>query len=152
MKDAVESAFADRHREAVYRVCLRALGCPHAAEDAAQEALIHALKGRAGCSGDESAWVRRIALRAAWRELRRWPSTGVSQPPLVREPEAQRRAEVRDALARLRPAHRIVLVMAASEGMTHEEIAEALGIPSGTVASRLSAAKKAFIRQWGENP
>ena len=144
--------FLARHRAQVMRICLRILSCPHAAEDAAQEALIQAAQGRFRLEGNEAAWVRTIAIRSAWREMRRWPATGTQGPVLKEGPEALKRAEVRDALARLKPAHRMVLVLSASEGMTHDEIAEALGIPPGTVASRLHAAKKAFIRQWGEHP
>jgi RNA polymerase sigma-70 factor (ECF subfamily) len=55
-----------------------------------------------------------------------------------------------EVLKRLTPEHRALLGMAINQGLSYREISEALDIPEGTVASRLSAAKKAFQRKWEE--
>ena len=61
-------------------------------------------------------------------------------------------AEVRAALERLAPAHRDVLVLRYAEGLGYDEIASVVGVPVGTVRSRLWHAKRAAraILQPGE--
>ncbi len=50
--------------------------------------------------------------------------------------------EVEEALALLPPEYRLVVTMALSEDMSYKEIAEAMGIPIGTVMSRLHRGRK----------
>jgi RNA polymerase sigma-70 factor (ECF subfamily) len=50
------------------------------------------------------------------------------------------------------PAHREVLVLHDVEGYTHEEIANVLGIESGTSKSRLSRARQVFRDRWRQLP
>jgi RNA polymerase sigma-70 factor (ECF subfamily) len=47
------------------------------------------------------------------------------------------------AVTRLAPIHREILILAFAHGLSHLELAETLGIPVGTVKSRLNAAKRA---------
>ncbi|NIR43048.1 MAG: sigma-70 family RNA polymerase sigma factor, partial [Gemmatimonadetes bacterium] len=54
---------------------------------------------------------------------------------------------VRQAFARLSEEHRVVLLLACVEGFTYKEIAETLGIPTGTVMSRLARARLALYRE-----
>jgi RNA polymerase sigma-70 factor (ECF subfamily) len=62
--------------------------------------------------------------------------------------EAAERADaVRRALARLPEKHRAVLALREVEGMTYEEIAAALGVPVGTVESRLHRARRALAER-----
>ena len=53
------------------------------------------------------------------------------------------------ALERMSPAKRIVVLMAQVEGLTAPEIAEALGIPVGTVWTRLHAARRELRHAMG---
>jgi RNA polymerase sigma-70 factor (ECF subfamily) len=55
--------------------------------------------------------------------------------------QAEQEQRVHRALARLSPEHKAVLVMKELEGQKYEEIAEALGVPIGTVRSRLHRAR-----------
>jgi RNA polymerase sigma factor (sigma-70 family) len=57
-------------------------------------------------------------------------------------------ADIDDALARLPPPQRAVLVLRTQEGLSEQEIATALGIPAGTVKSRLHRARAAFREMW----
>ena len=57
-------------------------------------------------------------------------------------------ADIDDALARLPPSQRAVLVLRTREGLTEQEIATTLGIPAGTVKSRLHRARAAFREMW----
>ena len=58
--------------------------------------------------------------------------------------------QLRDALESLSEEHRMVIVMADVESMTYKEIAQALGIPIGTVMSRLNRARRNLRAKLGE--
>ena len=57
---------------------------------------------------------------------------------------------VRHALSRLAPKDRALLALAHMEGLSYAELSDTLGIPSGTVGSRLHAAREAFRKEWGD--
>jgi len=65
-------------------------------------------------------------------------------------PVYQARSDVERALAGISEAKRTTLLMAEVEGMSCNEIAEALGIPVGTVWTRLHAARRELRRALGE--
>jgi RNA polymerase sigma-70 factor, ECF subfamily len=124
------------------------------ADDLVQEAFFLAARGlttfRGECS--TSTWVFRIALRCAAkkaiRQKRDVPLEAANEPasssaPVDEAVEARRRLEkVRAALERLPLDQRAVLAMSAIDGLPHRVIAETLGIPEGTVGSRLHQARK----------
>lgn len=64
--------------------------------------------------------------------------------------EALPSEQLRDALESLSEEHRMVIVMADVESMTYKEIAQALGIPIGTVMSRLNRARRNLRAKLGE--
>jgi len=116
------------------------------AEDVVQEAFVRFWKHQRGLSGEPLALlltsVRRAALdsarsrgRRADREAR---SVDASDGPLF-EPLAEgddRRVAIESALGRLPPEQREVLALKIWSGLTFAEIAEQLGIPANTAASR----------------
>ena len=68
---------------------------------------------------------------------------GATPPDPARGPEQQEaRAAIDAAIAQLSPEHRTVFVLHAVEGMTYQEVADAVGCPIGTVMSRLHYARK----------
>jgi len=98
-----------------------------------------------GFRGEASpkTWVHRIAVNCALklrarRGKHRHDDLPEEIPVRARTPDLA----VQRAVAELSLDHQLVLAMFAIEGMTHPEIAETLGIPEGTVWSRLHAAKK----------
>jgi RNA polymerase sigma-70 factor, ECF subfamily len=111
----------------------------HEADDVVQEAFIAALTTSALPSGDVGAWLRAIAARKALDAARAAKRRG--EDALVEI--AQRDASpsdviaVRQALARLSPADRAVLVLVDLEGRSMAEAAAALGTTH--VAARLRA-------------
>ena len=140
-----------------YRVARGVLRNTADAEDVAQEAMLRAYR-RFDRLRDRSrfkAWLVRIAFRLALdrlrsgkrRELRDtiW-SQPEHQPPaanaedLVASNEFQ--AHLENALAELPEKLRLVLLLAAMEGHTIDEIAGMLSIPVGTVKSRIFFARK----------
>jgi len=140
------------HREGVINVVYRMCGDANLAEDAAQEAFIRAWQHlpRYRPQSPFRNWLYRIATNVALDALRRERETvDVDSISLVAHndgPEAamegQERGErVREAVLALPPASQAVLVLREYEGLSYREIAETLGIPSGTVMSRLNYAR-----------
>lgn len=126
------------------------------AEAAAHDALVVALRRREdlrpGLPVEPWAWgitvrVLRAHRRRAW--LRRWlpgeVPEGRSASDPARELEARDlAAAVRRVMARLGAEHRAVLVLCDVEERSRAEVATILGLPEGTVASRLRLARRAF--------
>jgi RNA polymerase sigma factor (sigma-70 family) len=116
------------------------------AEDAVQEALVHAWRELPGLrdAARFDAWLHRLLVNACadeGRSQRRW-STEVrmirSEPTTE---DGERSLADRDQLERgfrrLKPEQRTVIVLHFYVGLPIPEIAETLGIPAGTVKSRL---------------
>jgi len=157
---AAFESLVTRHRGAVYRLCWAATGSHADADDAAQETFLRL--HRAMRSYDPRRpflpWLRRIAWNCGL-SVRRDRQAGVPAAPGEPVPEAADPAEgpeaeaaaneekrrVAAAMAELPAEFRTVLVMRAVEGLSYAEIAEAAGIPAGTVMSRLSRARERLM-------
>jgi RNA polymerase sigma-70 factor (ECF subfamily) len=125
---------------------------PTAADDAAQEALLAIFRGLPSLQAPEAimTWVRSITVRTAVR-LARQPereaaAEGAAADPGVSSGEVL--VDIDDAVARLPIGQRIVLILRARDGLSEQEIATTLGIPVGTVKSRLNRARAAFREAW----
>jgi RNA polymerase sigma factor (sigma-70 family) len=141
-----------RHGGMVLGVCRRVLRDGHAAEDAFQAAfLVLARKAgsvRAGAS--VAGWLhrvaRRVALRAAkQRATRRQRETVLVADPPARagaEPDAELRAVLDAEIDRLPERFRLPVVLCYLDGRTTEDAARLLGVPRGTVLSRLATARQ----------
>lgn len=149
-----------RHRGAVYRLCWSATGNHADADDAAQETFLRVYRALPSYDPERPflPWLRRIAWNCGLsvRRDRRAGVPAVSGEPLPEPadpaagPEAEaaeneEKRRVADAMAELPAELRTVLVMRAVEGLSYAEIAEAAGIPGGTVMSRLSRARKRLM-------
>jgi len=128
-------------------LCLHLCGNAADAEDALQETLLalHVARFRGESSVETFAY--RVALRIALRiKSRRRPTGELSGEPAASGAgaieAAADAAKVLRAMARLPTEQRAVLSLFALEGLKHKEIAEVLGVPEGTVWSRLHAARK----------
>ncbi len=128
-------------------LCLHLCGNAADAEDALQETLLalHVARFRGESSVETFAY--RVALRIALRiKSRRGPAAGPSGEPASSGAgaieAAADAAKVLRAMARLPTEQRAVLSLFALEGLKHKEIAEVLGVPEGTVWSRLHSARK----------
>jgi RNA polymerase sigma-70 factor (ECF subfamily) len=135
-------------REAGLRGMLARLsGDATLAEDLAQQAFFAAWKALPGLREPAAfgGWLKRIAVHAWLAHARRAghdlvqldEADGVIDP-LARSAAAETRLDLSRALEALRPAERTCLVLAHGEGMTHEEIATATGLPLGTVKSNIA--------------
>jgi RNA polymerase sigma-70 factor (ECF subfamily) len=143
-----DEVFSETHGR-VLGLCLHLTGNRADAEDAAQETYLSVTRALKEFRGDSrvSTWVYRIAIRAALRVKARRPRTAPLESEPAEEPrdpalDRERSRQIRHALGRLSFEHRTVLALFSLEGLSHGEIAATLGIPEGTVWSRLHLARK----------
>ena len=128
------------------------LGDRAAAEDCAQDAFERAYKKWATWQpiAPAEAWVHRIAINAAvsYQRKMRLREVGevirrLGRPGLAPDPqEVVEHRDLATALAKLPPKQAAAIVLRHYHGYTNRAIAQALGIPERTVASRLAVAKE----------
>jgi RNA polymerase sigma-70 factor, ECF subfamily len=146
------SALVDRHLDSAYRLASVILGDPAEAEDAAHDAAVLAWRSF-GSLRDRSRfepWLCRIVTNVCRDRLRSRLRHPVSELPSDDDPtlpaiaDSTGRVAVRDAIGGafelLDPDERIVIAMRFYRDLQIEEIASRLGLPSGTVKSRLHRA------------
>ena len=147
----------DEHGAALYRVAYRLMGDRHEAEDMVQDTYRSAWKSRHlfESGRGERAWLAAILRRRVadhWR--RRTPTTlmdGDSAAEIGRPADDPLRNDYTDqmqrALDQLPGALRETLLLVVVAELTHQETADLLGIPLGTVLSRVNRARKR-LRQF----
>jgi RNA polymerase sigma-70 factor, ECF subfamily len=143
------------YQRRVYGVARRILRRHDLADDVTQETFLRAFE-RLGSYDDArpfGPWICRIAANLAISLVRSprfreeefasgdGETPGAGAGPLERVLEEERESAVAAAVANLPEDQRAVLVLRAVEELSYAEIAEALGIPEGTVMSRLSRAR-----------
>jgi RNA polymerase sigma-70 factor, ECF subfamily len=124
--------------------------CEADAEDLTQEAFVALSGSISKFRGDAalSTFLYRIAMNLCLKHVQRRKPEGVSlesaplvAPELASPERAAERSELRDrleiALQKLSGEHRDVVLLHEMHGLTYAECAEALGVPLGTVKSRL---------------
>lgn len=161
-RDGDGPAFAslfDRHRDRVFGHALRLLREPHDAEDVTAVVFLEAWRKRESVrlvDGSIIGWLlvtTNYAVRNHTRSLRRYrtalgklpaPAPQDDHAPAVDEnlDSAERDRQVRDAFDRLSKRDQDVITLCILEELTAAQAAEALGVPEGTVKSRLSRARK----------
>jgi len=133
----------------VYAWVLRIVRDRTAADDVLVEAFWRAYRGRATFDTRRSfgAWMRRIATNAAFDFLRARRTDRTSRPAdetlaAPRGPDADTNDAIAMAFRRLPPDLQIVAALALLEEQPYADIADALGIPEGTVKSRVFRATR----------
>lgn len=135
------------HYDDVWRFCARRLGHDLAA-DAAQETFVTAQKRIDDFEGrsELKTWLFGIALNHCRNLARKrkpevpvdWLADTASEPRYEgQDTMVTDRETLRCALEKLSPEHREVVLLHEVDGLTYQEAAEFLGIPVGTVKSRL---------------
>ena len=148
-------------QEPLYRYVLGLVGERHSAEDVLQETFMRIYR-KLGWLREPAlfrAWAYRIATREAFRHLkreRRWAEQSRDEdaldalpaPPPREEFAPELSARLHELVARLSPASRAVVVLYYLHEMSLEETADVLGVPLGTVKSRLAYGLGALRKQF----
>jgi RNA polymerase sigma-70 factor (ECF subfamily) len=163
---AVE-AFAElvaRYQDRLYNVCYRLCHDRATALDLTQTAFLRALEAlpRFGGRARFYTWLYRIAVNLAVSERRRrrevltgWqaeegktfqPAGAEGREASQRLEERELQAQVQAALDALEPEFRAAVVLRDIEGLDYRQIAEILGVPVGTVKSRIFRARSTLRR------
>ena len=146
---------ADDHLDASYRLARAILRDPGEAEDATHDAMLQAWN-KWSTLRDQSLfapWFDRILVNTCRNRLKRatrWQASDLSGEVAIASGDAYRQADDRDllerAVATLRPDHQVVVALRFYRDLQVEQIAIHLGIPAGTVRSRLHYALKQLHR------
>lgn len=142
----------DEHSASLYRMAYRLIGDRHEAEDMVQEAFRSAWKSRGSFElgrGDR-AWLASILRRRIIDRWRRHPAPTTTDSDLHVELsvaghdplEGEYTDEMQRALLHLPTELRETLLFVVVAELTHQETADLLGVPLGTVLSRVSRARR----------
>jgi RNA polymerase sigma-70 factor (ECF subfamily) len=151
------------HMRAAYSLARWLVRNDHDAEDIVQESFMKAYKAQESFRGSEAkTWMLSIVRNTAMDFLRRCKTAVVvplgdqGHEPHDHAPdpergflEQSRREQLRLAISHLAPEFREVIVLREIEGLSYKEIASVLGIPMGTVMSRLSRARNLLLVELG---
>jgi RNA polymerase sigma-70 factor (ECF subfamily) len=149
----------DRYHQKVYRTVYRMLNSADDAADVTQDIFVRAFERLKSLKDGQAfqAWLMQLAVNMVRDKLRRftWPTfsltandddTEIDMPDNL--PGPQQIAEnndlsqhVQQALMKLSPYHRTVIILHHLEGMSLEEIGTILNKPTGTLKSRLARAR-----------
>jgi RNA polymerase sigma-70 factor, ECF subfamily len=145
-----------RHYDRLYALCRRMTGDDADAADACQEALMAIVRGLHSFDGRSAfgTWAYRVTANACLDELRRRrrrPEPGLPEgageiaSPVDAVEGLTVRLDLDQALETLPSDYRAAVVLRDVCGMSYDEIAQTLGIPPGTVRSRIARGRNALM-------
>ncbi len=149
------------HEDRVFSVCLRIMGDRERALDATQETFLTVFRKAGQFKGDSAlgTWIYRIAVNTCYDMLRKAKRRRTDPLPEHIDPSdpsaeaaldsAGDRPEILAALSKLPKEFRAAVVLADIEGLGTAEVAKALGVPSGTVKSRVYRGRRLLAKYLG---
>jgi RNA polymerase sigma factor (sigma-70 family) len=152
-----ELAFAvlvERHGPLVQRVCRGILRDEHATDDAFQSTFLVLVKKAPSLRVRKTLapWLQAVAYRVACearsttarrlKHERRLAELATEATCVENDPRAELECQLQDELAKLTERHRRPIVLCDLQGLTHEQAADLLGTPVGTVKSRLARGRE----------
>lgn len=164
---AAMDALLRRHYDRVHAVCRRIAGSTRDADDAAQEAMIRIVRNLDRFDGRAAfaTWAYRIATNTSLDELRKRkrrpqlhavPDDPNGSPPDPPDELSHRHIEsvadrlaIDDAIAELPEEFRAPVVMRDVADLDYAQIADELGIPIGTVKSRIARGRRILVDRLG---
>ena len=150
------------HDRALRALAYRLMGDPHLMDDVLQEAYLKAFRSlrRFEERSAFGSWLHRIVYNTCMDQLRRHSSAGrhlslreaggLPDPAPDPGEVAAQRLDLAAALAALPPKMRATVLLVDAEGMDYQTAAGVLGVPVGTVRSRLSQARQLLRRALSE--
>lgn len=147
-----------RHSRAVYAHAARFFGDPSTSEDVTQEVFVKVYRSLDGFDGQSrfSTWLYRIARNTCLDEVRAGNRRPIPVDPLDStaigadfSDSVVLSAAIEHAMRGLAPEDRDALSAVTLFGLSYEEAGEALGIPAGTVKSRVFRARRALTAAIG---
>lgn len=158
---------AEKVFPSVFGTALRLTRSREEAEDLAQEAIVRAYEAYDRFDGTNfKAWMLRIVTNLyinRYRQRQRAPQLGSLDEEGVVEPTSDEAevpdrvlfdnavgAEIEDALARVPEDFRLAVILSDIEGLSYQEIADATGVPIGTVRSRLARGRSMLRKSLEE--
>jgi RNA polymerase sigma-70 factor (ECF subfamily) len=150
----------DRHADRIHAVCRRVVGHPEDALDATQEAMIAVARGIGRFDGRSAftTWLYRVVTNAALDEGRRRARRPVPTDTLPErvaagsvESPVDARLDVDAALVGLPEEFRTAVVLRDLCDLDYAEIADVLGVPPGTVRSRIARGRAALAEALGNH-
>lgn len=162
------AALVERHQDYVYNSVCYLIGSSPDAEDIAQDVFVSAYRALGGFEGRArfTTWLYGImlnAVRTYWRRHKRVTVLSVDlaeedgnpglqiaarqDGPAEMAMRAERVGAVQDAIAGLDEHLREIIVLRDIQGLSYDELADALGLPDGTVKSRLYRARRELMER-----
>lgn len=147
-QDAEQRLYDLSHRQ-VYRLLVRLVGVQDA-PDVMQQVFLQVFRKIHQFEGNSKfeTWLYRLAVNEALQHLRKKQRRSfqpLSHEPVLPDGSDAKRSEQREllelALARVDPELRTVFLLREVDKLSYREIAQAVGIPEGTVGSRLNRAR-----------
>lgn len=166
-----------RYQHRLYTICFRMTGDRETASDLTQDSMVKIIEGIGKYDGRSrfSTWVIRVTMNVVLSRLRSekhrrhasldsarqdaFRRGGISDPPAFSDSGASElasgervehediRRRIGAALLRVDAEHRSILILRDVNGLEYEHIAETLGVPLGTVKSRIFRAREALRRE-----
>ncbi len=143
-----QKALYDKYKDAMYTLAFRITGDRDQAADVLQEAFIGVFKGLKNFQKRSTlgAWIRSILVRTAYKHLRKQvpmePLTHVPNNKVIEWGDYLDAEYLEQAIRSLPEGYRMVFILIEIEGYAHKEVADMLGISTGTSKSQLFYAKR----------
>jgi RNA polymerase sigma-70 factor (ECF subfamily) len=164
-----QSDFAEiyeAHSQQIFYLCLRLLGDPEKAEDAAHDAFLKAYQHMKTFRGESSwrTWLYRIAINHCRNLQQTWHERHIVNPPdetfLANVPSAQAESPLRvletqelgeriqKTLDALPPEYRLILLLVADQELSYEQVGKLTNQSADAVRGKLHRARKAFALEF----
>jgi len=154
-----------RYEKLILHIARRYLNNQEDALDASQDAIIRIYKGLPNVilreGGNLKAWICTVTANTCLDIVRKrrvvaeelTEESAITSPNLPSAEDSaitnERVKEILEAIAKLPDDHRMVLILRDMQGLSYEELADALSLTLGTVKSRLSRARAALKKMLG---
>jgi RNA polymerase sigma-70 factor (ECF subfamily) len=151
----------EAHEDRVFAICLRMMRNREAALDATQDTFLTVFRkaDRYQAKASFSTWLYRVAVNTCYDHLRRQKRRQTDRLPETHDPAdptsvdaftaAELRPSIDVALAELSEEFRISVVLVDLQGMSLDQAAGILNVPTGTIKSRLFRARKQLAKHLG---